>query len=102
MKEQPGCARCEQGCNITRPEGCTHNCPRPCHLPPCYPCSVAIKTKCHCGLLPIVYKCSDYYNTAGSEGEILERQENLKSCGNRCLKNVSFLDFRKIAFIYVH
>lgn len=41
--------------------------------------------------MPVAYKCSEYFSTEGSEGEILEKQENLKSCGNRCLKNVSFL-----------
>ncbi|XP_061400668.1 NF-X1-type zinc finger protein NFXL1 [Musca vetustissima] len=87
MNQQVGCAPCEQGCLIPRPEGCTHACPRPCHLPPCQPCSVAIKTKCHCGLMPIVYKCSDYYSTGGTDNDVAERQENLKSCGNRCLKN---------------
>ncbi|KAM7357795.1 NF-X1-type zinc finger protein NFXL1 [Cochliomyia hominivorax] len=87
MQEQTGCTPCEEGCQIPRPEGCVHNCPRLCHQPPCYPCNVVIKTKCHCGLMYIVYKCSEYFNKDGNEGEILERQENLKSCGNRCLKN---------------
>lgn len=53
--------------------------------------------------MPIVYKCSDYFNSEGTEGDILERQENLKSCGNRCLKNVSVvkksLEFFIIEFI---
>lgn len=40
--------------------------------------------------MPIVYKCSDYYNYEGTDNDVAERQENLKSCGNRCLKNVSF------------
>ncbi|XP_037901244.1 NF-X1-type zinc finger protein NFXL1 [Glossina fuscipes] len=89
MEAQQGCMSCENGCNIPRPNGCIHNCPRPCHLPPCNPCNVAIKTKCHCGLMQIIYKCCDYYNNQGAVTDIAERQERLKSCGNRCLKNYS-------------
>lgn len=39
--------------------------------------------------MQIIYKCCDYYNNQGAVTDIAERQERLKSCGNRCLKNVS-------------
>ncbi|XP_067613694.1 NF-X1-type zinc finger protein NFXL1 [Eurosta solidaginis] len=91
MKEQIGCARCQQGCFIPRPEGCVHPCPRPCHPPPCQPCDKLIKTKCYCGLTQVIYKCSEYFVNEGVVGktkeEISAQQERLKSCGNRCLKN---------------
>jgi len=89
MSAQTGCANCEEGCTVPRPTGCIHACPKGCHPPPCAPCNFVIKTKCHCGLNQLVYKCNEYYDETGSVQEIIERREKLRSCGNRCLKNVS-------------
>ncbi|XP_053955812.1 NF-X1-type zinc finger protein NFXL1 isoform X2 [Anastrepha ludens] len=88
MKEQIGCARCQEGCNIPRPTGCVHACSRPCHPPPCNPCDKIIKHKCYCGLTQVMYKCSEYFSDEGTKEEVNLRQERLKSCGNRCLKNL--------------
>ncbi|XP_037933957.1 NF-X1-type zinc finger protein NFXL1 [Teleopsis dalmanni] len=89
MNEQIGCGACEEGCNITRPTGCIHPCRRACHLPPCAVCNVNMKSNCHCGLSQVLYKCSEYFRTDGTENDIMEQREKLKSCGNRCLKNYS-------------
>lgn len=86
MKEQLGCAPCQDGCNIPRPAGCEHACPRPCHAPPCHPCDKMIKNKCYCGLTQLIYKCSEYFRVEGTKEEIALIQERLNSCGNRCLK----------------
>ncbi|KAI8039370.1 hypothetical protein M5D96_008093 [Drosophila gunungcola] len=74
MSQQAGCANCEEGCSG-------------CHPPPCAPCNFVIKSKCHCGLNQLVYKCSEYFDETGTVQEIIERREKLRSCGNRCLKN---------------
>lgn len=91
MQQQAGCANCEEGCAVPRPAGCVHACPKGCHPPPCTPCNFVIKSKCHCGLNQSVYKCSEYFDETGTVQEIIERREKLRSCGNRCLKNVSFI-----------
>ncbi|XP_032290175.2 NF-X1-type zinc finger protein NFXL1-like [Drosophila virilis] len=89
MNQQAGCANCEEGCAIPRPPGCTHACTKGCHAPPCAPCSFVIKSKCHCGLNQVMYKCSEYFNQeeGGSVQQTLERRQKFGSCGNRCLKN---------------
>lgn len=92
MQQQPGCANCEQGCAIARPAGCVHACPKGCHPPPCAPCGVVIKSKCHCGLIQVLYKCSEFFKNGGTDQEIAERRETMHSCGNRCLKNVCILE----------
>ncbi|XP_030375185.1 NF-X1-type zinc finger protein NFXL1 [Scaptodrosophila lebanonensis] len=87
MNEQSGCAKCEEGCAVPRPSGCIHACPRSCHPPPCMPCNVIIKSKCHCGLNQVVYKCNEFFDEKSTIQEIVERQQKFRSCGNRCLKN---------------
>ncbi|ALC44013.1 CG15011 [Drosophila busckii] len=87
MLQQVGCANCEQGCGIARTKGCEHSCNKGCHPPPCAPCSFVIKSKCHCGLNQIIYKCHELYNDVDEEQQLLERGEKLRCCGNRCLKN---------------
>ncbi|XP_068158550.1 NF-X1-type zinc finger protein NFXL1 isoform X2 [Drosophila tropicalis] len=87
MQQQVGCINCEEGCVKPRPSGCSHPCPKGCHLPPCSPCTVLIKSKCHCGLIQVMYKCSEFFNETGSIQEQLEQKERLGSCGNRCIKN---------------
>lgn len=86
--EQEGCKPCVEGCEFKRPPGCVHRCKRPCHPAPCDPCLAQIKATCHCGLTQVYYKCSEFYETDGtSDQDIEERQEKLKSCGSRCIKN---------------
>lgn len=91
MQQQPGCANCELGCSIARPVGCVHACPKGCHPPPCPLCGVVIRRKCHCGLIQVVYKCSEFFQDTGTAQEVKKQREKMHSCGNRCLKNVCIL-----------
>lgn len=68
-----------------RPEGCIHPCPKPCHVDDCAPCKQMLRPKCHCGLTQVYVRCYDLLNP--------EKVDILKSCGNRCPKNVSLLNF---------
>lgn len=80
---------CLEKCSLARPVGCIHPCQSSCHPLPCKPCSVIVKSKCHCGLSLVYYKCSEYNNNA--EGKEKAKQiEKLKSCSNRCIKTVSY------------
>lgn len=73
------CEVCENPCSKPRPEGCSHKCPKQCHPGSCPLCKQILRIKCHCGLnLPYV-TCSDWL--------ILEKREDIQSCGNQCPKN---------------
>lgn len=87
------CAPCQEDCIYERSNGCIHPCERPCHTGECDLCLANIKTMCHCGLTQVYYKCGDYYRDADENVLSVER-EKMKSCGNRCIKNVSFTDNR--------
>lgn len=75
------CEPCEGLCTKERPEGCGHDCPKPCHPGPCPPCRHMVRIKCHCGLNQPYVQCHEWLQ--------LEKREELKSCGNQCPKNVS-------------
>jgi hypothetical protein len=91
LDQDAACAKCNEGCQRKRPQGCTHPCKDPCHLAPCKLCYVALKSACHCGLTQIYYQCNDIYNIEnGDDRNKLEASKNRTlSCGNRCIKNVS-------------
>lgn len=50
---------------------------------------------CHCGVTPLYYMCGEFYRTLEADEKILEPR---LSCGNRCIKNVSFF----FCFVLVH
>lgn len=83
------CAQCQEDCIFERSNGCIHPCERPCHTGECDLCVANIKTTCHCGLTQVYYKCGDYYRDA-DENVLSAEREKMKSCGNRCIKNVSY------------
>ncbi|XP_055376175.1 NF-X1-type zinc finger protein NFXL1 [Condylostylus longicornis] len=86
-QEQEGCISCSEACIVKRPKGCIHSCKKPCHPPPCDICSAHIKSACHCGISQVIYKCNEFYCEGTNEEELRKKQELLKSCGNRCIKN---------------
>lgn len=89
-KSQDGlCSPCQEDCIFERSNGCVHPCERPCHTGDCDLCLANIKTVCHCGLTQVYYKCGDYYRNEDDENVLAADREKMKSCGNRCIKNVS-------------
>ena len=74
------CDTCNLNCNKPRPEGCVHDCPKPCHLGSCLPCKQMLRIKCHCGLNQPYVVCEDW--------SFAENKEQLQSCGNQCPSNV--------------
>lgn len=70
---------CENPCTKDRPDGCPHECPKPCHSGRCPPCKQMLRIKCHCGLTQPYVACSEWI--------ILEKREEMQSCGNQCPKN---------------
>lgn len=74
------CETCENQCELERPEGCSHNCPRPCHPAPCSPCPVTLRPRCHCGVTQLFIKCSDWTRPGAD-------QISLSSCGSPCPKS---------------
>lgn len=93
------CGQCQEDCIYERSNGCIHPCERPCHTGDCDLCLANIKTTCHCGLTQVYYKCGDYFRT-DDEIVLSAEREKMKSCGNRCIKNVSFTDYS--ARLYFH
>lgn len=83
------CMTCEEQCGAVRPSGCEHPCRKPCHLPPCSPCTVVIKTQCHCGLVQMMFKCNDAFRERSTVEQNEIRKIKLMGCGNRCIKLVS-------------
>ncbi|EEB18933.1 nuclear transcription factor, X-box binding protein, putative [Pediculus humanus corporis] len=75
------CLECESECLKVRPPGCSHKCPKPCHSGPCPPCTQNIKSKCHCGVLMLINKCSELNSVQD------DVKDKLLSCGNKCPKN---------------
>ncbi|CAI8057869.1 NF-X1-type zinc finger protein NFXL1 [Geodia barretti] len=51
------CLECNRGCEVPRPPGCTHPCPRPCHTGPCEVCRVLVKVRCHCDTMNLFVEC---------------------------------------------
>jgi len=84
------CKKCDAECGVPRPQGCSHPCPLPCHLPPCPPCSINIKIKCHCGLTNLYRKCGEFLAASNSEKEEMmccqDQCPKLMTCGHRCTK----------------
>lgn len=83
------CAPCQEDCIFQRTNGCIHPCEQPCHTGDCDVCLANIKTVCHCGLTQVYYKCGEYYRNEIDENVLSIEREKMKSCGNRCIKNVS-------------
>ncbi|XP_008191258.2 NF-X1-type zinc finger protein NFXL1 [Tribolium castaneum] len=73
------CEICENPCSKPRPEGCQHDCPKPCHPGPCPPCKQMLRIRCHCGLNQPYVSCNDWLSP--------EKREEIQSCGNQCPKN---------------
>ncbi|CAL1536845.1 unnamed protein product [Lymnaea stagnalis] len=76
------CQQCELGCEAKRPEGCTHPCLKPCHPPPCSPCRMMVRMRCHCQTLVNHIECLKWI--AASQNE----RDALKSCGQPCPKEM--------------
>ncbi|KAJ8949734.1 hypothetical protein NQ318_005055 [Aromia moschata] len=79
IKAGSNCEQCNNYCTKSRPEGCQHPCPKPCHLGPCLPCKAMIRIKCHCQLNQPYVCCSEWID--------VNKREELQSCGNQCPKN---------------
>ncbi|XP_048589157.1 NF-X1-type zinc finger protein NFXL1 isoform X2 [Nematostella vectensis] len=79
----PECQACEEPCNKPRPSGCTHSCPRPCHQGECHQCKLMLKRQCHCCLMAVYIRCSDWTSSEGVA------REQLQSCKNQCPKTLS-------------
>lgn len=75
------CETCNGNCEFPRPEGCTHNCQKPCHRDPCPPCKVLLRIRCHCTLNQLFVHCHEW--TSASDKERIK----LQTCGNQCPKN---------------
>ncbi|XP_066250881.1 NF-X1-type zinc finger protein NFXL1 [Euwallacea similis] len=79
LKAGENCEKCENPCTKSRPEDCTHECPKPCHPGSCPPCKQMLRIKCHCALTQPYVPCGDWLDEA--------KREELQSCGNQCPKN---------------
>ncbi|KAG8271628.1 NF-X1-type zinc finger protein nfxl1 [Homalodisca vitripennis] len=75
------CEPCSSKCTFSRPEGCTHPCQEACHPPPCKPCQLMLRFRCHCNLNQLFIRCGEW--TDASE----EEREKMLTCGNQCPKN---------------
>ncbi|XP_067003149.2 NF-X1-type zinc finger protein NFXL1 [Anabrus simplex] len=75
------CEVCEAGCTKERPEGCSHQCFKPCHPGDCPPCSQMVRMSCHCLVTQLYVRCSDW--TSADD----DKKVALLSCGNQCPKN---------------
>ena len=101
------CRKCESGCLRPRPEGCVHECKKPCHSDDCEPCgqeSISrsfcdfdqgrdddmnllqqmIRISCHCNLVQLYVKCGEW--NRGDVGN--EEKERLACCQNQCPKTM--------------
>lgn len=87
--QDAACIACQEDCIFKRSNGCIHPCEKPCHTGQCDLCLANIKTVCHCGLTQVYYKCGDFYRDDIDENALSAEREKMKSCGNRCIKNVS-------------
>lgn len=85
------CEECEESCTLPRNKGCTHQCSYQfCHPSPCKKCTVQVKSKCFCGLTEVYYRCCDLNKKDVGVEKMKTLEEKIRSCGNRCIKNVSF------------
>lgn len=100
FQQDKSCDECLEVCKLPRSgPGCVHLCEKRCHPMPCEPCTVAIKTACHCGLTQVYYKCDDL--NKGNDEQIEQNREKLLSCGNRCIKNVILLNNSTLLLKYI-
>lgn len=87
------CEECDKSCTLPRNKGCTHHCSyQVCHRPPCKKCTVQIKSKCFCGLTEVYYRCCDLNKKDLDMEQTKILEVKIKTCGNRCIKNVSFIN----------
>ncbi|XP_052277513.1 NF-X1-type zinc finger protein NFXL1-like [Dreissena polymorpha] len=77
------CEVCEVGCQFERPEGCTHECPNPCHPGPCPDCRQMFRMRCHCQVSVQFIECFKW--VASND----RQKEALKVCGGPCPKQIS-------------
>ncbi|XP_032670664.1 NF-X1-type zinc finger protein NFXL1 [Odontomachus brunneus] len=77
------CMECVNECLFSRPTGCTHACPQPCHPAPCKPCKQLVRVSCHCGISTLYRHCVDLTSASS------KRRNELLRCGNQCPKNYS-------------
>ena len=92
MTQDENCDDCNEMCSVKQAEGCIHACPKQrCHPPPCKRCTAPLKTKCFCGIIDIYHRCCDLYKKDMDQKSLKELKEKKLSCGNRCIKNVSFI-----------
>uniref|UniRef100_A0A1B6MK23 PHD-type domain-containing protein n=1 Tax=Graphocephala atropunctata TaxID=36148 RepID=A0A1B6MK23_9HEMI len=75
------CEMCSSKCTFSRPEGCTHPCQEACHPPPCKPCQLMLRFRCHCNINQLFVRCGEW--TDATE----EAREKMLACGNQCPKN---------------
>lgn len=80
-KDGTACMECEKPCAFSRPQGCTHLCPKPCHPAPCKPCKQLVKISCHCGIGTLYQRCVELTSAT------IEQRNELLKCGNQCPKN---------------
>lgn len=79
------CAECQSACQKPRPQACLHPCKRgACHPGNCPPCNEFLRIKCHCQLVTLHPRCSDWCSST-------QDREMLQSCKDRCPKLVSFM-----------
>lgn len=98
LQRDISCAECLEECKIKRSPGCIHPCGKKCHPAPCEPCNITTKTACHCGLGQVYYKCWEFYPTDNDDAKLEEDREKRLSCGNRCIKNVIWMNVFGILF----
>lgn len=94
QKAGANCQKCDNSCAKPRPDGCQHNCPKPCHPGSCPPCKQMLRIRCHCGLNQPYVRCSDWTTS--------ENREEMQCCGNQCPKNVNlYFAFGCIYLLYL-
>lgn len=88
VKAGTNCTPCEALCSQARPEGCTHECGKPCHPRKCSACKLLVKIKCHCTLTFLYLPCHSFTTGTSEEKELMLSCKNqcnkLISCGHRC------------------
>ncbi|XP_028041296.1 NF-X1-type zinc finger protein NFXL1 [Bombyx mandarina] len=79
------CKPCDKPCLVSRPEKCTHKCPKgACHPGPCPPCEILERVACHCNVTELYIRCRQL--SVASEDILSCKQQCPKSlvCGHRC------------------
>ncbi|XP_057312601.1 NF-X1-type zinc finger protein NFXL1-like [Hydractinia symbiolongicarpus] len=84
------CIPCEEICLKDRPSGCIHDCKLPCHPDPCPECETHLKLSCHCSMVKMYVKCSEFNNADDEKKDSIlcckARCPKLMSCGHICPK----------------